>query len=90
MRRIHVDFNRLTSAPVGLVKYPPEGGQPALAEHERVTLYDADGLEVEAIILPYMTARGERVWVASPDDETWRDTIPPTIPVSPGTTREVG
>ena len=46
MKRIHVDFNTLTSAPVGLVKYLQEDERPALREGERVVLYDADGLEV--------------------------------------------
>src|SRR5262249_51256068 len=55
MKHIHVDFNTLTSAPVGLVKYLQEDGQPSLQEGERVLLYDADGLEVEASIVPYTT-----------------------------------
>jgi hypothetical protein len=79
-KRIHVDFNTLTSAPVGLVKYLQENGQPPLQAGERVVLYDADGLEVEATIEPYITARGERVWVAAPDAATWRDTVPQESP----------
>jgi len=80
VKRIHVDFNTLTSAPVGLVKYLQEDGQPPLREGERVLLYDADGLEVEATIEPYVTAWGEQVWVAAPDEATWRDTVPQEIP----------
>lgn len=76
MKRIHVDFNTLTSAPVGLVKYLQEDGQPPLQEGERVVLFDADGLEVEAIAVPYTTARGERVLLGAPDEATWRDTVP--------------
>ena len=83
MQRIHVDFNTLTSAPVGLVKYLQEDGQPPLQEGERVVLYDADGLEVEATVVPFMTARGERVWLAAPDEATWRDTVPQEIPLPP-------
>jgi hypothetical protein len=84
MKRIHVDVNTLTSAPVsapvGVVKYLQENGQPPLQEGERVLLYDADGLEVEATVEPYVTARGERVWVAAPDEATWRDTLPQALP----------
>jgi hypothetical protein len=83
MKRIHVDFNTLTSAPEGLVKYLQEDGQPPLQDGERVVLYDADGLEVEAIIVPFMTAWGEQMWLASPDEATWRDAAPPEIPLPP-------
>jgi hypothetical protein len=83
MKRLFVDFNTLTSAPVGLVKYPQENGHPQLEEGERVTLYDADGLEVEATILPFVAASGERVLLAAPDEATWRDTVPPEIPLPP-------
>ena len=83
MKRIHVDFKTLTSAPVGLVKYLQEGGQPPLQEGERVVLYDADGLEVEATVECFTTARGERVFVAAPDEATWRDTIPQESPLPP-------
>jgi hypothetical protein len=76
MQRIHVDFNTLTSEPVGLVKYLQEAGQPPLQDGERVILYDADGLEVEATIVPFTTAWGEQVWLAAPDEATWHDTIP--------------
>lgn len=82
-KRIHVDFNTLTSAPVGLVKYLQEDGQPPLREGERVVLYDADGLEVEATIVPFVTARGERVLLAAPDEATWRDTMPQETPLPP-------
>jgi len=80
MKRIHVDFNTLTSAPVGVVKYLQEDGQPPLQEGERVLLFDADGLEVEATVEPYVTAWGERVWVAAPNEATWRDTVPQELP----------
>lgn len=82
-KRIHVDFNTLTSAPVGLVKYLQEDGQPSLQEGERVVLYDADGLEVEATIVPFVTTQGERVWLAAPDAATWRDTVTPDLPLPP-------
>lgn len=80
MRRIHVDFNTLTSAPVGLVKYLQENGELPLQEGERVLLYDADGLEVEATVESYTTTRGEKVFVAAPDETTWRDTVPQELP----------
>lgn len=83
LKRIHVDFNTLTSAPVGFVKYLQEDGQPPLQDGERVVLYDADGLEVEATIIPFVTAQGEQVWLAAPDEATWRDTVPPEIPLPP-------
>lgn len=82
MKRLFVDFNTLTSAPVGLVKYLQEEGEPPLQEGERVTLLDADGLEVEASIVPFVTASGERVLLAKPDEATWRDTVPPEIPLT--------
>jgi hypothetical protein len=87
MKRIHVDFNTLTSEPVGLVKYLQEDGQPPLQEGERVVLYDADGLEVEAAVEFYVTARGEQVLVAAPDQATWRDTVPQEIQLPPAEAR---
>lgn len=87
MKRIHVDFNTLTSAPVGLVKYLQEDGQPPLREGERVVLYDADGLEVEATIETYVTAKGERVFVAAPKEATWRDTVPQESSLPPAEAR---
>jgi hypothetical protein len=83
LKRIYVDFNTLTSAPEGLVKYLQENGQPPLCEGERVVLYDADGLEVEAAIVPFETAWGECVWLASPDGATWRDTAPQEVQLPP-------
>src|SRR5689334_10589809 len=83
IERIHVAFNSLTSAPVGLVKYLQEDGRPPLREGERVVLYDADGLEVEATVVPFVTTRGERVLLAAPDEATWRDTVPQEIPLPP-------
>ena len=87
MKRIHVDFNTLTSAPVGLVKYLQEDGQPTLREGERVLLYDADGLEVEATVESFTTARGERVFVSAPDKATWRDTVPQESSLPPAEAR---
>ncbi len=74
MKRIHVDFNTMTSAPVDLVKLAgpgtwQEATLPSLADGERVLLYDADGLEVEAIVI-HDTAGW---WMASPDETTWHD-----------------
>lgn len=83
IQHIEVDFNTLTSAPVGLVKYLQVDGQPPLREGERVLLYDADGLEVEAIIEPFTTAKGDRVWLAEPDATTWRDRFPQQSPLPP-------
>ena len=64
----------MTSAPVDLVKVAGPGtwqedALPSLADGERVTLYDADGLEVEATIIH--DAAGW--WMALPDEATWRD-----------------
>lgn len=87
MKRIHVDFNTLTSAPVGLVKYLQEDGQPPLQDGERVVLYDADGLEVEATVTIYVTARGEHVFVAAPDEATWCDAVPHEFPPPPAEAR---
>jgi hypothetical protein len=83
MKRLYVDFNTLTSEPVGLVKYLQQDGQPPLREGEHVVLYDADGLEVEATIEIYVAARGEKVFVAVPDEATWHDTLPQDIPLPP-------
>jgi hypothetical protein len=82
-KHIHVDFNTLTSEPVGLVKYLQEDGEPPLHEGERVVLYDLDGLEVEATIVPFTTAWGERVLLGAPDEATWRATIPQAQPLPP-------
>lgn len=85
MKRIFVDFNTLNSAPVDLVKLAAPGSWqesqlPQLLQGERVILYDADGLEVEATVI-----HDERHWwLAAPDGSTWRDTIPQEIPL-PGT-----
>lgn len=83
MKRLRVDFNTLTSEPVGLVKYLQQDGQPSLREGEHVVLYDADGLEVEATVEIYVTARGERVFVAVPDETTWHDTVPDETSLPP-------
>lgn len=83
-KRIHVDFNTLTSAPVGIVKLAAPGSWqeeelPPLADGERVTLFDADGLEVEATV----TQDNAGWWLATPDDATWRDTVPQLTPLPP-------
>lgn len=83
MKLIHVDFNSMTSAPVGLVKYLQQDGQSPLREGEHVVLYDADGLEVEATVKIYVTARGKKVFVAEPDEKTWHDTVPQDIQLPP-------
>lgn len=88
IKRIAVDFNTLTSAPVGLVKYLQEDGQPPLREGERVLLYDADGLEVAATIMPFTTAKGEQVWLAEPDAATWHDALPQQAPFPPAPREE--
>ncbi len=82
LKRIRVDFNTLTSAPVGIVKLAAPGswqeeGLPPLTEGERVTLFDADGLEVEATVI----RDNAGWWLATPDDATWRDGVPPELPL---------
>jgi len=83
MKRIEVDFNTLTSEPVGLVKLgqtgTPSGVElPSLQVGERVRLWEP-GLEVEATIV-YDVA--ERYWMAKPDESTWRDLpLPPEFNV---------
>lgn len=74
IKRIEVDFNTLTSEPVGLVKLgrvdtPNGDALPSLHDRERVLLWEP-GLEVEAIIVYDATAR---YWMAKPDETTWRD-----------------
>lgn len=81
LKRIHVDFNTLTSAPVGVVKVASPGSWqekelPPLADGEQVTLFDADGLEVEATIIHDSAGW----WLAAPDEATWRDTVPQELP----------
>lgn len=81
MKRLWVDFNTLSSAPVDLVKIAAPGSAdeqtlPALRQGERVLLYDADGLEVEAIIIHDSAGW----WLALPDTSTWRDTVPASDP----------
>jgi hypothetical protein len=77
MKRLWVDFNTLPSAPVDLVKIVAPGSAeehalPPLRQGERVLLFDADGLEVEAIIIHDSAGW----WLALPDAPTWRDTAP--------------
>jgi hypothetical protein len=74
MRRISVDFNTITSEPVGLVKLAEVGmererGLPAVHEGERVILWEP-GLEAEGTIVIY----GGDCWMARPDPATYRDT----------------
>lgn len=84
MKRIEVDFNTLTSEPVGLVKLGQEGTPngdelPPLHDGERVILWEP-GLEVEAKII-YDAAY--RYWMAKPDEATWHDLpLPPEIEAS--------
>lgn len=79
MKHIEVDFNTLTSEPVGLVKLgqagTPNGDKlPQLVDGERVLLWEP-GLEVEATI----TYDADwHYWMATPDDSTWRH-----LPLSP-------
>src|SRR5579863_3529296 len=79
MNRIRVDFNTLTSEPVGLVKLgevgTPNGNRlPPLRDGERVVLWE-EGLEVEATII---FDAAEQYWFAIPDPATWHD-----LPLSP-------
>lgn len=74
VKRIEVDFNTLTSEPVGLVKLGPVGTPgyehlPPLQDGERVLLWEP-GLEVEATV---MYDAAHRYWLAQPDKATWRD-----------------
>ncbi len=83
LRRIEVDFNTLTSDPVGLVKLGPmealeDAAQQPLREGERVILWEP-GLEVEAY-LTYDAATD--FWLARPDGATWRDV--PDVPLESG------
>lgn len=82
MKRILADFNTLDSEPVDLVKLSAPGSWqerrlPPLLKGERVILYDADGLEVEATVF----YDEEGWWLAAPDATTWRDTIPQDAPL---------
>ena len=74
IKRIAVDFNTLTSEPVGLVKLgqigtPNADRLPSLRDGERVVLWE-EGLEVEADIV--FDVEG-RYWMAKPDEATWHD-----------------
>lgn len=72
MKRICVDFNTLTSAPVDIVKFRERYSPPDmdLCEGERVVLYDGE-LEVEAVL---HDQDGEN-WMATPIPGTWRDVV---------------
>lgn len=88
MKRIRADFNTLTSAPIGVVKLAaPASWQeeelPPLNDGERVLLFDADGLEVEATVM--LDDAGW--WLARPDDATWHDGVPPELPLPPAEVR---
>ncbi len=85
MKHIAVDFNTLTSEPVGLVKLgqigtPNADRLPPLRDGERVVLWE-EGLEVEATIV--FDAEG-RYWMAKPDEATWHD-----LPLSAETTAKL-
>jgi len=74
MKRIAVDFNTLTSEPVGLVKLgqvgtPNADRLPLLRDGKRAVLWE-EGLEVEADIV--FDADG-CWWMAMPDGATWHD-----------------
>ena len=82
LKRIEVDFNTLNSALEELVKLASPGSWqeqrlPPLRQGERVLLYDADGLEVEATIIHDEAGW----WLAAPDGATWRDTMPTDNPL---------
>ncbi len=79
MKRFEVDFNTLTSEPVGMVKIgqlgTPNGDRLSdVHDGERVILWEP-GLEVEAILV---FDAPERYWMARPDEATWRD-----LPLAP-------
>ena len=85
MQRVRVDFNTLTSEPVGLVKLgrvgTPNGNRlPPLAVGERVILWE-EGLEVEATISFEVATN---YWLATPDPATWHD-----LPMSSEVTAEI-
>jgi hypothetical protein len=61
---------------VKFTEQPALSPLPRLEIGERVLLYDADGLEVEARLGDF----DRDTWLASPDDDTWRDTIPASDP----------
>lgn len=82
VKRVRADFNTLTSTPIGVVKLAAPSSWQAkellpLTDGERVTLFDADGLEVEATV----TLDNAGWWLATPDDATWRDGVPPELPL---------
>lgn len=78
LTRIEVDFNTLNSAPVDLVKIAAPGSwqeqrlPPQLRQGQRVLLFDADGLEVEATIIHDEAGW----WLGAPDGATWHDRHP--------------
>ena len=79
LTRVEVDFNTLNSAPVDLVKIAAPGSWqeqrlPPLCQGQRVLLFDADGLQVEATIIH----DEQGWWMAAPDGDTWRDAPPAT------------
>ena len=84
MKRIRADFNTLDSAPVDLVKLAAPGSWqerqlPPVRQGERVVLYDFDGLEVEATVIHDDAGW----WLAAPDVNTWRDTVPQATSLPP-------
>jgi hypothetical protein len=81
VKRIQAEFTTLMSAPVGIMKpAAPSSWQgkelPPLTDGERVTLFDAGGLEVEAAVIQDDAGW----WIATPEDATWRDTVSLELP----------
>ncbi len=77
MRRIPVDFNTLTSAPVGVVKFhaiDPLAGESYedLAIGEQVELYE-DEATTALVVKATLTERWHELWLATPDPATWQD-----------------
>jgi hypothetical protein len=80
MKRIYVDFNTLTSEPVGFVKLGRIGERslPPLVSGEHVMLWE-EGLEAEAVV----TQEADGYWLARPDPAAYRDTPLPTDAEAP-------
>ena len=77
MRRIPVDFNTLTSAPVGVVKFhatDPVTGESYedLAVGDQVELYE-DEATTALVVQATVSERWHELWLAIPDTATWRD-----------------
>lgn len=77
MRRIPVDFNTITSAPVGVVKFhavSPLTGESYedLVVGERVELYEEEATTA-LVVTATITERWHKLWLATPIPETWHD-----------------